>query len=112
MDIKELQVAAHAIAVSKGWWEEDRNIGELLALVHSEVSEALEEWRDNHPVTEIRWESDGEYAKPVGFPVELADVLIRIADLCEGTGIDLNEALKLKNTYNAIRPWKQGDKKV
>ena len=112
MDIKELQIAAHAIAVSKGWWEEDRNIGELLALVHSEVSEALEEWRDNHPVTEIRWEEEGEYAKPVGFAMELADVLIRIADLCEGTGIDLNEALKLKTTYNAIRPWKHGGKRA
>jgi len=34
MDIKELQIAAHAIAVSTGWWDEERNIGELLALVH------------------------------------------------------------------------------
>ena len=110
MDIKELQIASHAIAVSKGWWEEDRNIGELLALVHSEVSEALDEWRDNHPVTEIRWEDNDQYYKPVGFPIELADVLIRICDLCEAVGVDLNEALKIKNAYNATRPWRHGGK--
>ena len=106
MDIKELQIASHAIAVSKGWWEEDRNIGELLALVHSEVSEALEEWRGGEGLAVIRME-DG---KPTGFPVELADVLIRVADLAESAGIDLNAALKIKMHYNATRPWRHGGK--
>ena len=110
MDIKELQIASHAIAVSKGWWDEDRNIGELLALVHSEVSEALEEWRDNHPVTEIRWEGSDQFYKPIGFAMQLADVLIRVADLAVSDGIDLNEALKVKSAYNATRPWRHGGK--
>ena len=112
MDIKELQIASHAIAVSKGWWDDGEQIPGRIALIHSEVSAALEEWREHHEITEIRWEEEGEYAKPVGVGIAVADVLIRIADLCEGTGIDLNEALKLKNAYNAIRPWKQGGKKV
>jgi len=106
MDIKELQIASHAIAVSKGWWDEDRNIGELLALVHSEVSEALEEWRADEGLAVIRIE-DG---KPEGFPVELADTLIRICDLAESAGIDLNAALKIKMAYNSTRPWRHGGK--
>ena len=106
MDIKELQIASHAIAVTKGWWEEDRNVGELLALVHSEVSEALEEWRIDEDLAVIRMEGD----KPVGFPVELADTLIRICDLAESAGIDLNAALKIKMQYNATRPWRHGGK--
>jgi len=106
MDIKELQIASHAIAVSKGWWEEDRNIGELLALVHSEVSEAREEWRGGEDLAVIRTEGD----KPVGFAVELADTLIRVADLAESIGIDLNAALKIKMAYNATRPWRHGGK--
>ena len=106
MDVRELQVASHAVAVSAGWWEEDRNIGELLALVHSEVSEALEEWRGGEGLAVIRIE-DG---KPEGFPVELADTLIRICDLAESAGIDLNAALKIKMQYNATRPWRHGGK--
>ena len=108
MDIKELQIAAHAIAVSTGWWDEERNIGELLALVHSEVSEALEEWRIDEDLAVIRMEGD----KPVGFAVELADTLIRICDLCEAVGVDLNAALKIKMAYNSTRPWRHGGKRA
>ena len=108
MKIADLQVASHAIAVSKGWWEEERNIGELLALIHSEVSEALEEWRDGYALDEIRWDKD----KPLGFSTELADILIRVADLAECVGINLDDALKTKMAYNATRPWRHGGKKA
>ena len=108
MDIKELQIASHAIAVSAGWWDGDRNVGEMLALIHSEVSEALEEWRNNEGLAVIRVE-DG---KPEGFPVELADTLIRICDLAESAGIDLNAALKIKMAYNSTRPWRHGGKRA
>ena len=45
MDLKALQKEAHAIAREKGWWDEPRTFGDLIALVHSELSEALEVYR-------------------------------------------------------------------
>ena len=41
MDLKALQREAHAIAKDHGWWDEERTFGDLIALVHSELSEAL-----------------------------------------------------------------------
>ena len=48
MDLKALQREAHAIAREKGWWDEPRTFGDLIALVHSGLSEALEAYRGKH----------------------------------------------------------------
>lgn len=108
MTIDELLREAHAIALSKGWWDapNQRTFGELIALAHSELSEALEEWRNGHPVDEVRI-VDG---KPEGVPVELADLCIRIADTCAVLGIDLDAALRMKMDYNRTRPYRHGGK--
>ena len=80
MTIEELCRRSYDTAVAKGWHEEPRSLGEAIALFHSEVSEALECWRDPiHKLDEI-WHVDG---KPEGFVIELADLLIRIADTAE-----------------------------
>lgn len=50
--------------------------------------------------------------KPIGIAVELADVLIRIADTCGRYNIPLEEALKLKLAYNKTRPHRHGGKKL
>lgn len=60
------------------------------------------------PIKEIR----DDFDKPVGFPIELADVIIRIADFCGLHGIDLEEAIRFKMTYNKTRSHRHGGKIV
>jgi NTP pyrophosphatase (non-canonical NTP hydrolase) len=98
----------HGIAKDKGWWETDRSFPEVCALIHSEVSEALEEWRVLGD-REIRGVHDSQ-GKPIGVPVELADILIRVFDAAGHYGIDLEEALKQKVKFNTTRPHRHGDK--
>lgn len=108
--LRSLQDAIHAWARAKGWWEEpDRNVGELLALAHSELSEALEEYRAGRPLAQIRYRNDG---KPEGFPIELADCVIRILDTCAALKIDLDTALCIKMLFNETREHRHGGKKA
>ena len=79
MDIKRLAAKINKTAHEKGWYEKgERNFHEVVALMHSELSEALEEWRAGHGITEVRIEN----GKPEGVPIELADAYIRIIDTC------------------------------
>ena len=110
MTIQKLIIDSHETSTSKGWWENpDRNIGELLALIHSEISEALEVYREqgNDGLKKTWTENDG---KPEGFTIELADAVIRIADLCGALGLELEEALETKMEYNRSRPQRHGGK--
>lgn len=108
MTIREMVEKAHEMAKSKGWHDDARGIPEMLCLVHSEVSEALEVYRDGIAPT-VTFYAEGS-AKPEGMPVELADVLIRIADMCGALGIDLEAAVAEKMAYNATRAYRHGGK--
>lgn len=106
--------------------------GTAIALIHSELSEALEEERAGRPLVwyhctegdpslpcdpadetecfQYGHEDVCQYRnqKPEGVAVELADAVIRIADLCGHLGIDLDAVIAEKMAYNAGRPYKHG----
>ena len=113
MTLNELVRIAHRDAVANGWWEGERNFGELLALVHSEVSEALEEYRKGQRIDETRLVDKG-YAllKPEGIPSELADIVIRVADICGAYDIDLEWIVLEKLSYNRSRGYRHGGKRA
>ena len=98
----------HENAVDHGWWDEERGFPEVLALIHSEVSEALEEYRNGRLPTEVYTGNNG---KPEGIPIELADVIIRVLDYCGYAGIDIDAAISQKHEYNRTRPYRHGGKK-
>ena len=102
--ITNLQKEIHKTAREKGFWDQERNIGELISLCHSELSEALEEARLDNALTGIRM----QHKKPLGFPIELADLIIRVLDMAGGLGIDLGEAIRIKMAYNKTRERKHG----
>ena len=104
--LRELQKEMHETAKLKGWHETEREIPELLCLIHSEVSEALECYRNNEMNTTIRYE-DG---KPEGFNTECADIAIRLMDMCEYLNIDLYSEIMRKWRYNQTRTYKHGGK--
>lgn len=106
MNIKEMQKEIHTTAIEHGWWEEERSFGEVIALCHSELSEALEEARNGHQPSEIYHHGE----KPEGIPVELADCIIRILDYCEKEDIDMENIIMEKINYNKTRPYKHGGK--
>lgn len=117
-----LQDRIYDTAYQKGWYEENRTFGDRVALMHSELSEALEEFRNGHAVTEVYYIHDkacGEAPifeecvctpKPEGVPIELADCVIRILDFCGAENIDLGDAIWEKMIYNQTRPHRHGGK--
>lgn len=76
-----------------------------LMLIVTEIAEAMEEIRAGHKPNE---EYAGKNGKPEGAPAELADAVIRIADLCGIVGIDLESAIQRKMAFNAGRPYLHG----
>lgn len=127
MDIADMQRAAHDNAIEKGFYEgdlADRNVGELLMLITTEVAEAMEAYRKHGTAPWSTYETTGYVgeatiedfeaagipAKPEGVASELADVVIRVGDMCGYLGIDLDAAIAEKLAFNATRSWRHGGK--
>lgn len=99
---------------AKGFWDKERNVGELLMLVTSELGEAMEAHRKgrfadfDHPAENVKmggdWVSNfNAYIKDT-FEDEIADAVIRLLDLSAGLGIDLEKHINAKVRYNESRP--------
>jgi hypothetical protein len=121
VNLEELISDSHDRARRKGWWDDQldasfqeldparvaKTIPEKVALIHSEVSKVLEEYRNGH-VCEVYYPAGS--LKPEGIPLELADIIIRVADLAGALGIDLDLAVRLKAAYNETRSRRHGGK--
>ena len=126
MDLKEIAFKAHKNSTDHGFWEDEPNISEKLMLIVTEVAEACECLRDTSgdmmPDPGFLDDPEGQYAWDLKnmpetafksyvkntFPDELADIVIRVADLAEHLGYDLDRHVRLKMEYNATRPAKHG----
>ena len=80
---------------------------EKLMLTVSELSEALEELRAGRLPAEIYYNPE-KPTKPEGFPIEIADAVIRLLQLAAAHLIDMDAVVALKNAYNNTRPYKHG----
>jgi len=129
--MKNLIARAHGTAKEKGFWDTERNVSEMLMLVVSELAEAQEALRKNqyaekavadglmHDI-QLQY-TDEEFQMNIGirkslfeekikstFEDEIADVAIRLFDLCGGMNIDLEKHIELKMKYNSMRGYKHG----
>lgn len=112
----ELQIYIHEWARRLGWWDDSntKTVGDQIALMHSELSEALEVIRHGHSPEEF-WGLPATHdpgRKPEGFGIELADCVIRILDTCQRYGIGLEQCIEIKMAYNETRPYRHGGKKL
>lgn len=131
MEIKKLIKKSHEVAKEKGFWESERNVSEMLMLIVSELAEAQEALRKNHYSDKVMadgllgdielhktddefnimngpWKAGFENNVKSTFEDEIADVAIRLFDLCGGLGIDLEKHIELKMMYNSMRGYKHG----
>lgn len=100
--LNEWAAEIHRNAVEHGWWEEYRGFAEIAALITCEISEAVEEDRAGNPLIYIK------QGKPEGVAVEVVDAIIRALDWLNFKGVDINEVMAIKHSYNLGRPYKHG----
>lgn len=130
MTIKDLTADIHQNAKDHGWWDEERSFGDIISLCHSELSEALEEFRNGKPSSYFivdtstfpqyencykdetdlsKWDGN---KKLEGTAIEMADCIIRILDWAGKEGINMEKLIEMKHQYNKSRPYRHGNKRL
>jgi NTP pyrophosphatase (non-canonical NTP hydrolase) len=108
LTIERLMHESHRIAVDHGWWDGERPIPELLMLIVTEAAEAMEAYRASTNVVQLSDKIQGFD----GMEEELADIMIRVADMAKANGYRLSEAIVAKLKYNESRPYRHGGKRA
>jgi len=98
MTVSRWILKCHQAARKKGFWDKERNVGETLMLVVSELGEAIEAHRTG---------AFGIGQKDT-FEDEIADAVIRLFDLCGGLEIDLEKQMEWKMAFNEKREVRHG----
>lgn len=112
--LNDMARGIHAWALGKGFWKASTTIAEKIALMHSELSEALEEVRKLDPddLNAIHFDAskpnEAGAPEPYGFAVEMADAIIRVLDTAAFVGVDMDRAIAEKRAYNQNRPFQHG----
>lgn len=123
--LNQLSKQVHQNNVEKGFWEGQKNVGELLMLVVSELGEAIEAHRKQkfslfhrlkqRIIDDYDWQNPNLTIKSFfeedikdTFQDEIADTIIRLLDLSAGLGIDIGWHIDQKLNYNKTRAYKHG----
>ena len=109
LSIPDIMREALTTATQKGFRDQDRPLAVDIALMHSELSEALEEDRDTDRSMRNIYHRPG--GKLEGVAVELADAIIRICESCQYHDIPLETAIIQKLEYNKTRSYRHGGKR-
>jgi len=106
------QAAVFAVNDANGWFDDERTFGDDVALLHTEVSEMFEAYRDNGyaDMTDLVLPGDTHLPKPEGVGSEAADILVRLLDTCHRRGISLAWEFERKLQFNSTRGHKHGGK--
>ena len=104
LDLNKFCEEIYLNSVNHGWYDNYRSFGDILSLCHSELSEALEEYRNGFNYNDVYFSiGDGGIKKPEGVGIELADCILRILDFCGSQNINIDECINLKFQYNKQR---------